>query len=211
MTAAAALLVFAAAALLSPADAISRAAGIELSNILIFIDLSGGEKPFTEGRIGEILDMYNEAEDGVSAYFSAMSRGRLSLTAESGGVYSPEETVESYLRRTEDNPEGFAERAEGGAASAEKYVREQLLVKRALSDMPAADQPLSDIDGDGKIDLITFIVSGEPAKDSETGEPLQEITTADIIWPHKFHAIDEFDEFALDFFDHAEYAALVAE
>jgi len=149
-----------------------------LNDIVIFIRFAGESPMVFPDSISTYDVMFNSSDPGANSmynYYREVSYGQFAVT----GTFYPNATdsvlsfqdpyIRDYYRpyNTVANPSGYKSLDEAGS-------REQSLLQRAIeSAIPHIPAGLDiDQNGDGFVDNITFIVSGDPD------------AWADLLWPH---------------------------
>ncbi len=147
----------------------------EFSNLVVFIRFKY-EDEFT-GSVSEYNSLFNSTSGpSLKHYYKEVSWDQLTVSSyiyQSSGnmIVSYQNTFQRgyYLKYDKiTNPNGYT-------SDADSYRREDKLLSDALTDItPHIPSSLNlDSDGDGKVDNVTFIVSGTAAGWS------------DLLWPHK--------------------------
>ncbi len=159
-----------------------KKSGEALSNIVIFVQFS--DENITTEDASFYEDLYlNEHGPSLIHYYQQVTNDQLTLqstflpqTSSSYVVWFTDENPRAYYQPYNEttNPEGFDPDATSGSTS--RTYREHNLLANAIEavkeDLPSDFQ--EDANGDGYVDCVSFIVSGEPDGWS------------DLLWPHRW-------------------------
>lgn len=156
-------------------------------NVVIFIrfnDEQNYEAPYDLGYYENMFNGVNQVS--LRDYYLEASYGKLDIMSEivlsEGEIYYYTDIYDRgyYEPRTTSNPDGVDD------SNSSQAEREHNLLKRAINEVDALGliDPAIDLDvnNDGEIDSITFMVSGE---DNGWGS---------LLWPHKWELYDVYND-----------------
>ena len=152
--------------------AVTGAADSGTSNIIIFIQFKG-----ETAEIGDKLDYFNGSGDSLRSYFLKQSDGAIDIES-----YFPTFGGEVYVY-TDSNARSYYNITDQSGYT--RQTREAQLLTDAVA---AAKENLTlpsdaelDVDGDGYIDSVTFLIAGSSSDDYGA-----------LLWPHSWN-LDDID------------------
>ena len=152
--------------------AVTGAADSGTSNIIIFIQFKG-----ETAEIGDKLDYFNGSGDSLRSYFLKQSDGAIDIESYfptlGGEVYVyTDSNARSYYNITDQSGYTRQTREAGLLTAAVNAAKENLTLP--------SDVEL-DVDGDGYIDSVTFLIAGSSSDDYGA-----------LLWPHSWN-LDDID------------------
>ena len=152
--------------------AVTGAADSGTSNIIIFIQFKG-----ETAEIGDKLDYFNGSGDSLRSYFLKQSDGAIDIESYfptlGGEVYVyTDSNARSYYNITDQSGYTRQTREAGLLTAAVNAAKEKLTLP--------SDVEL-DVDGDGYIDSVTFLIAGSSSDDYGA-----------LLWPHSWN-LDDID------------------
>lgn len=162
---------------------ISTNADVTMNNVVIFIKFAD-DAPATEA-VSYYETVYNNTTESVKDYYSKVSYNKFTVNstfypAPTGGnvVWYTDTQNRNYYRpyNAATNLIGYDPNITGSTNTSGKTYREHTLLKNAVNAVSAAI-PVGldlDINGDGYVDVVSFIVAG-------TND-----TWNDLLWPHQW-------------------------
>ena len=145
-----------------------------VSNIIIFIEFKDESASYIDDRITFFDD---EAENSLYDYFWKMSDGDIAIKS-----YYPETSSGVYVYKDSENRSYYNITDQNGST---RRTREAQLLTKAVA---AAKEKLTlpsdvelDVDGDGYIDSVTFLIAGSSSDDYGA-----------LLWPHSWN-LDDID------------------
>ena len=145
-----------------------------VSNIIIFIEFKDESASYIDDRITFFDD---EAENSLYDYFWKMSDGNIAIKS-----YYPETSSGVYVYEDSENRSYYNITDQNGST---RRTREAQLLTNAVA---AAKENLTlpsdvelDVDGDGYIDSVTFLIAGSSSDDYGA-----------LLWPHSWN-LDDID------------------
>lgn len=145
-----------------------------VSNIIIFIEFKDESASYIDDRITFFDD---EAENSLYDYFWKMSDGNIAIKS-----YYPETSSGVYVYKDSENRSYYNITDQNGST---RRTREAQLLTNAVA---AAKEKLTlpsdvelDVDGDGYIDSVTFLIAGSSSDDYGA-----------LLWPHSWN-LDDID------------------
>lgn len=163
----------------------------EVNNLVVFVRFQG-EGEFVDDAYMTVMEgMYNDSDVSVRQYFEEVSLGKLELNtfflSPSGSavasvqVSKPRGYYEPY---SATNRIGYSETERGGKEHIDRFYREQQLVREVIRAVEVPAYVDLDNDDDGKVDSLSFMVSGTVGNDE----------WSDLLWPHMtaFYTFDTF-------------------
>ena len=152
--------------------AVTGAADSGTSNIIIFIQFKG-----ETAEIGDKLDYFNGSGDSLRSYFLKQSDGAIDIESYfptfGGEVYVyTDSNARSYYNITDQSGYTRQTREAGLLTAAVDAAKENLTLP--------SDAEL-DVDGDGYIDSVTFLIAGSSSDDYGA-----------LLWPHSWN-LDDID------------------
>ena len=152
--------------------AVTGAADSGTSNIIIFIQFKG-----ETAEIGDKLDYFNGSGDSLRSYFLKQSDGAIDIESYfptlGGEVYVyTDSNARSYYNITDQSGYTRQTREAGLLTAAVNAAKEKLTLP--------SDGEL-DVDGDGYIDSVTFLIAGSSSDDYGA-----------LLWPHSWN-LDDID------------------
>ncbi len=156
----------------------------EVNNLVVFVRFDGEEEFVDEEYMTVMDEMYNTSAVSVKQYFKEVSLNKLTLNthflmpenstavsvqvSNSRGYYMPYDTI--------TNPQGYREQTVGGKEHIDRFYREQQLIREVIRAVQIPKNVALDGNGDGLVDSLTLMVSGEVE-----GEEW-----SDLLWPHMY-------------------------
>ncbi len=146
-------------------------------NTVILVNLKEGG--FGEGYSAELAKKLNGEGNSVREFFKAESLGRCLVNSTVVGEVTVSAPKEYYLP---SGSVGYEDKTVLGKPHVEVFLREQMLIREVLSLVTLPDGYVSDGDGDGACDGITFVINEDFTDDKNR-----------ILWSHKssFYPCDE--------------------
>ena len=148
----------------------------EVSNIVIPVAFKDGD-----GTSGDFFSDLNEKlfneKTGLVAFFKAESLGKCKIDCFVADEVTVSHTENYYRKSSLLNSEGYAYGTRFGKENVDYFYREQTLIREILSLANIPEDLVSDRDGDGYADGITFVFNASFENRFSSDQK--------IMWPHK--------------------------
>ena len=169
------------ASVMPPAEVLAPKTG-SMRNLVVFIRFAG-EEEFADSLV-VYARMFNDAKMNANSmrnYFLEASYGKLTATT----YFYPGTSSATVISYQDTHPRGYFQPYnsatntlgyQGGNDGSERRTREHQLLADAVTAIrtQVPDTLVTDVDGDGRVDNVCFIVSGSP-----TG-------WSSLLWPHRW-------------------------